>query len=115
MSMQRRDTSIAGGATGFSKSRLGRQTVVSLLSVALLFASLPQKLWAYQDDQRLHSLPPRNQRRRHHTRNRLPSSCSNWWRRLRCIRIRWWHRFWRHLPFPTRWWRPTDGCKRILI
>ena len=51
MSMQRRDTSIAGGATGFSKSRLGRQTVVSLLSLALLFASLPQKLWAYQDDQ----------------------------------------------------------------
>ncbi len=51
MRMQRRDTSIAGGATGFSKSRLGGQTVVSLLSLALLFASLPQKLWAYQDDQ----------------------------------------------------------------
>jgi hypothetical protein len=39
------------GATEFSMSRLGRPTVVSLLFLALFFATGPQKMWAYQDDQ----------------------------------------------------------------
>src|ERR1700687_4913793 len=38
-------------ATGFSGPRLGKQILVSLLSLALLFAAWPQNLPAYQDAQ----------------------------------------------------------------
>ena len=38
-------------AAGFSMPRLGKQTLVSLLSLALLFATLPQNLLAKQDSQ----------------------------------------------------------------
>ncbi|MGA8702254.1 MAG: DUF3300 domain-containing protein, partial [Candidatus Sulfotelmatobacter sp.] len=38
-------------AAGFSRPRLGKQTLVSLLSSALLFAACPQKLSASQDTQ----------------------------------------------------------------
>jgi hypothetical protein len=68
---------IFGRAAGFSRPRLGKQILVSLLSLALLFATWPQNLSAYQDA----PAPRRPQgqaRRRRPTRNRLPSSCSSW-------------------------------------
>src|SRR5271165_1417752 len=40
---------IFGRATRCSKPRLGKQILVSLLSLALVFATWPQKLLAYQD------------------------------------------------------------------
>ena len=40
---------IFGRAAGFSRLRLGKLILVSLLSLALLFAAWPQKLSAYQD------------------------------------------------------------------
>ncbi len=42
---------IVGHSTGFSKPRLGEQSLVSLLLVALLLATWPQNLSAYQDPQ----------------------------------------------------------------
>jgi len=42
---------IFGRAVGFSRPGLGRQVLVSLVSVALLFATWPQNLSAYQDTQ----------------------------------------------------------------
>jgi uncharacterized membrane protein YgcG len=51
MELQRRNRNIVEGATGISKLRLGKQTLASLLSLALLFAAWPQKLSAYQDTQ----------------------------------------------------------------
>ena len=42
---------IFGRATRCSKPRLGKQILVSLLSLALVFATWPQKLLAYQDPQ----------------------------------------------------------------
>ena len=42
---------IFGRATRYSKPRLGKQILVSLLSLALVFATWPQKLSAYQDSQ----------------------------------------------------------------
>jgi hypothetical protein len=39
---------IFGHATGFSRPRLGKQILIPLLSLALLFAGSPQKLSAYQ-------------------------------------------------------------------
>jgi hypothetical protein len=42
---------IFGRAAGFSRTRLGERSLVSILSLALLFASWPQSLWAYQDAQ----------------------------------------------------------------
>src|SRR5208283_582933 len=42
---------IFGRPTRPSNPRLGKQILVSLLSLALLFASWPQKLSAYQDEQ----------------------------------------------------------------
>ncbi|HVB57751.1 MAG TPA: DUF3300 domain-containing protein [Candidatus Acidoferrales bacterium] len=42
---------IFGRATGFSAPRLGKQTLVSLSLLLLLFATWPQKLSAYQDSQ----------------------------------------------------------------
>src|SRR6202140_1657125 len=40
---------IFGRAAGFSRARLRKQSAVSLLSLALLFAAWPQNLLAYQD------------------------------------------------------------------
>src|ERR1035437_5694755 len=40
---------ILGHSAGFSKPRLSKQILVSLLSLALLFATGPQNLLAYQD------------------------------------------------------------------
>jgi len=37
------------GSAGLSKPRMGGRLLSSLLSLALVFASLPQNLWAYQD------------------------------------------------------------------
>ena len=75
MKVQRRfkNMNILGFAAGFSRPRLGRPILVSLLSLALLFASWPQSLSAYQDAQALPQdtqAPP--------TRSRLPNSCSSW-------------------------------------
>jgi hypothetical protein len=42
---------VFGDAAGFSKPRLERQILVSLLSLALLFSTFPQELWAAQDAQ----------------------------------------------------------------
>ena len=42
---------IFGRAVGFSRPGLGRQVLVSLMSLALLFATWPQNLSAYQDAQ----------------------------------------------------------------
>ena len=42
---------IFGRAAEFSKSRLGKQISVSLMSLAVLLAIWPQNLWAYQDVQ----------------------------------------------------------------
>src|SRR5271157_832095 len=42
---------IFGRAAEFSRPRLGKQILVSLLSLALVFATWPQKLSAYQDSQ----------------------------------------------------------------
>ena len=78
MKVQRRfkNMNIFGRAAGFSRPRLGKQILVSLLSLALLFATWPQNLSAYQDAQA--PAQAQRQRRRRHTRNRLPSSCSSW-------------------------------------
>ena len=40
---------IFGDAAGLSKPRMGGRILGSLLSLALVFATLPQDLWAYQD------------------------------------------------------------------
>jgi hypothetical protein len=40
---------ILGHATWFSTRQLGKWNLVSLLSLALMFATLPQNLWAHQD------------------------------------------------------------------
>jgi len=40
---------IFGRARGFSRFRLGEQILAPLLSLALVFVTLPQDLWAYQD------------------------------------------------------------------
>ena len=40
---------ISGHAAGFAISRSGSRILVSLLSLALVFTTLPQNLWAYQD------------------------------------------------------------------
>jgi len=40
---------IFGRARGFSRFRLGEQILAPLLSLALVFMTLPQDLWAYQD------------------------------------------------------------------
>ena len=57
-------------------SSRGKLILVSLLSLALLFATLPQNLSAHQDA----PTPPtrRRKRKRRPTRNKLPSSCSSW-------------------------------------
>jgi uncharacterized protein DUF3300 len=50
---------IFGRAASFSRTRLGERSLVSLLSLALLFASWPPNLWAYQDPQApAQSAPP---------------------------------------------------------
>jgi hypothetical protein len=46
-----KNMNIFGRAARFSRPRLGRQILVSLLSLALLFATWPQSLSAYQDTQ----------------------------------------------------------------
>ena len=53
MKVQRRfkNMNIFGHAAGFSRPQLGKQVLVSLLSLALLFATWPQNLSAYQDAQ----------------------------------------------------------------
>ena len=53
MKLQRKfkNMSIFGPATGFSEPRLGKQILVYLLSLALLFAAWPENLPAYQDTQ----------------------------------------------------------------
>jgi hypothetical protein len=53
MKVQRRfkNMNIFGHATGLSRPRLGEQILVSVLSLALLFATWPQNLSAYQDAQ----------------------------------------------------------------
>src|SRR5580704_488589 len=40
---------IFGDTAGSSRSRVGGRILGSLLSLALVFATLPQNLWAYQD------------------------------------------------------------------
>ena len=42
---------IIEGARGFSRAQAGKQILVSLMSLALLFATWPQNLSAYQDAQ----------------------------------------------------------------
>src|SRR5271154_2310757 len=44
-----RNMNIFGRARGFSRFRLGEQILAPLLSLALVFMTLPQDLWAYQD------------------------------------------------------------------
>jgi len=53
MKVQRRfkNMNIFGRAAGFSRPRWGKQILISLLSLALLFATWPQSLSAYQDTQ----------------------------------------------------------------
>jgi uncharacterized membrane protein YgcG len=53
MKVQRRfkNMNIFGRAEGFPMPRLGKQVLVTLLSLALLFATWPQQLLAYQDAQ----------------------------------------------------------------
>jgi uncharacterized membrane protein YgcG len=53
MKVQRRfkNMNIFGYGIGFSRPRLGKQVLVPLLSLALLFATWPQELLAYQDAQ----------------------------------------------------------------
>src|SRR6266478_6637750 len=53
MKVQRKfkNMDIFGPAAGFSKPRLGRQILLSLLCLALLFPTWPQNLSAYQDAQ----------------------------------------------------------------
>jgi hypothetical protein len=48
---------IVGHAAGFASPRLGKPLLVSLLSAALLFATWPQSLPAYQDPQALPDAP----------------------------------------------------------
>jgi len=84
-----------GCGDGFSKRRW--QSLVSLLSVAVLCAVGTPQLSAMQDAPATAQgaqAPP--------TRNRLPSSCSAWSRRLRSTRIRWSRRSWQRPRFPSK-------------
>ena len=72
---------IFGFAAGSWRAPLGKQILASLLSLALLVASWPQNPSAYQNAQApAQDLQRRlgGPRRRPHTRNRLPTSCSSW-------------------------------------
>jgi len=40
---------IFGGSAGLPKPRIGARLLGSVLSLALVFGTLPQNLWAYQD------------------------------------------------------------------
>ena len=53
MKVQRRfkNMNIFGRGARFSRPRLGKQILISLLSLALLFATWPQSLLAHQDTQ----------------------------------------------------------------
>jgi hypothetical protein len=59
MKVQRRfkNMNIFGRAAGFSRPRWGKQILISLLSLALLFATWPQSLSAYQDTQATQAPP----------------------------------------------------------
>jgi len=63
MTLQTRfkNMNIFGGAGGFSRLRLGRQIMASLLPLALLFAAWPQNLSAQQDGQAPAQAPQRQQ------------------------------------------------------
>src|SRR5260370_18290821 len=63
MTLQKRfkNMNIFGGAGGFSRLRLGRQLVASLLPLALLFAAWAQHLSAQQDGQAPAQVPQRQQ------------------------------------------------------
>ena len=65
---------IFGRAVGFLRPRLGKQVLVSLLSLALLFATLPQNLSAYQDAQA--PAQPTQATALHATDSR--ADCSSW-------------------------------------
>jgi hypothetical protein len=93
----------------FFRPRLGRQNLVSLLPLVLLFAAWPQNLSAQQDEQDPAQAAPR-QRHVQQTPGQLqqlvapialyPDSLVAQRRRRR---------------FPSKSSRPTPGCKRILI
>src|SRR5271170_5778096 len=59
MKGQRRfkNMNIFGHAAGFSRARMGGRNLISLLSLALLFAAWPQNLWAQQDAQATQAPP----------------------------------------------------------
>jgi hypothetical protein len=61
------------GATGSSRLRMGKEILVSLFSLALLFATWPQNLSASQDAQ-----APAQAGQGQPTRRRLPSSYGSW-------------------------------------
>jgi uncharacterized membrane protein YgcG len=56
-----KNMNIFARAAGFSRPRLGKQILVSLLSLALLFATWPQNLSAYQGAQAPAQAPPYTQ------------------------------------------------------
>ena len=62
-----------GHAAGSARPRVGKEILVSLLLAALLFATWPQNLPAYQDAQAPAQAAPAPP----YTR-KLPSSCSTW-------------------------------------
>ena len=75
---------ILGRGARFSTPRLGKQSLVSLLSVVLLFVVLASTAVGVAGSKRP------GPARRPLTRNRVPSRYNSWSRRLPFIRIRWW-------------------------
>ena len=104
------------GATRNS-ARWGSQLLVAVLSVALLFSTLPDNVFAAQDASPLAQgqEPAQGQARALPTRHSPLSNCNNSLLRLRSIPIRWSLRFWRPLLFRNRSSRRIDGCRRTLI
>ena len=82
MKMQRRfqNMNIFENAAGVAMLRWGKQSLVFLLSLALLFTTLPQNLSAQDAPARRRrtTKPRRRARQRRPMRNRVRSSCSGW-------------------------------------
>ena len=112
MKVQRgfKNMNIFGRGAGFSRPRLGKQILISLLSLGLLFATGPQSLSAYQDAQ----APPQAAPAPPYTQQ-SPEQLQQLVAPIALYPDSLVARYWRRPRFPSKSSRPTDGCKQILI
>jgi len=82
----------------FSRFSFGKQMLAALLPLSLLFAGVAAEPFRVS---RRASGPAANAPTALYA-TKPPSSCSSWLRRLRCIRIRSWRRFWAASTFPEQ-------------